>query len=459
MGYRERLSRDLERWIAAGWVPEASRDSILEEAAARDRGWSAAGALAIMGAALIALAMLSFVAANWDGMARLFRFGLVIAALWAAFLGAGRAFDRGAPVLGHALALLGAALFGAAIALTAQTFNLSSFRNTAILIWALAALGVALLTPSRPVLILAVILGGTWSITESINDFAPDIIWTYPLLWAVMFTAASRMKAPVSVHLLAASIIGWLAWAILQYGENDLITPMEGGSAFALACGALALAGAALRDRQVFGAGGLTAWTASIAMLSGWTMQLPLSAYARARQGEALSLNNDWSRLFESSGDIHLWTAGAALAAIVLLTLWRMRSGGFTPRDGLVLIGGAAAAALAPILVRAAGPEAVFVIRLVFGGAVYAVSVLLILYGAREERRGLGAIGIVGFIGQSLYVYAETFGNGLMDTALFFLVGGLILFGLSAALLRMQRALSQPAPPAGRSETEEGGAP
>ena len=56
-------------------------------------------------------------------------------------------------------------------------------------------------------------------------------------------------------------------------------------------------------------------------------------------------------------------------------------------------------------------------------------------------------MGVAAFIGQTLYVYGETFG-GLLDTALFFLVGGLILFAMSFGVWRWKRRQQRPAAPA-----------
>ena len=56
MGYRDRLARDLDRWIAAGWVAPGHRDAILGDVGGRGPNWSATGALAILGAVLLALA-------------------------------------------------------------------------------------------------------------------------------------------------------------------------------------------------------------------------------------------------------------------------------------------------------------------------------------------------------------------------------------------------------------------
>lgn len=99
MSYKTRLGRDLDHWIGQGWVDATHRDDILADAARRSTSWSTTGALAILGAALLAMSALTFVAANWDAMPRLIRFGLLVSALLVSMLAAGRALDRGAPAL------------------------------------------------------------------------------------------------------------------------------------------------------------------------------------------------------------------------------------------------------------------------------------------------------------------------------------------------------------------------
>ena len=112
MSYLNRLRLDLDRWIEAGWVGADHREAILSDVSQRSGQWSAASALAILGAILLGAAALSFVAANWADLPRILRILIILSALWAAHLGAGHALDNGQPTLGHALALLAAALFG-----------------------------------------------------------------------------------------------------------------------------------------------------------------------------------------------------------------------------------------------------------------------------------------------------------------------------------------------------------
>ncbi|HMP63596.1 MAG TPA: DUF2157 domain-containing protein, partial [Phenylobacterium sp.] len=85
-GYKARLAKDLDGWIEAGLVPAASRGAILASAA-EGRRLDAGAALAILGAVLAGLAVIAFVAANWDAIPRLVRFAMILGAFAAAVAG------------------------------------------------------------------------------------------------------------------------------------------------------------------------------------------------------------------------------------------------------------------------------------------------------------------------------------------------------------------------------------
>lgn len=437
MGYRTRLARDLERWIAAGWVEAVHRPAILADIAARPGRWNAAGALAILGAALLAMSAISFVAANWDAMPRLLRFGVILLALWGALLGAGRAFDRDAPVIGHALALLGAALFGAAIMLTAQTFNLTSFRNTAILVWAGAAGGMAFILPSRPVLILATGLGALWAGMEILNPFEPGIVWGYLPLWGLTAVLAHRLGSRVSFNLLSLALFGWIAHVLWNQQTVHQLDQLQGFTAAILIAAAIGLIAAHARDRGIAGGGVLAAWGISFALLGAYLLQWPL----------------DEIRNLTTEHETGLFNAIAALAVVTItLASWRrVASGDAGWTTALAYLAAGLIAAAIPTLVSVAGPDGLFAVRILIGAMFYALCVAMIVQGTRPGQSFVGALGIAGFVLQTLYVYAETFG-GLLDTALFFLIGGAILFGLSLGLLRLRRQQVAAAPPVPSTE-------
>src|SRR5262245_57539993 len=85
--YKDKVKEDLDRWIGAGLVYAGNRDAIL--ASIPDaRRLDAATALAWLGGVLMGVAVIAFVAANWEVTPKLVRFAILIAA-FLGFAGAG----------------------------------------------------------------------------------------------------------------------------------------------------------------------------------------------------------------------------------------------------------------------------------------------------------------------------------------------------------------------------------
>lgn len=434
MSYSTRVKRDIERWIEAGWIDAGQRQSILNDLAQRSPAWTAAGALSILGAVLLAMSAISFVAANWDAMPKLLAFICLIVALMGSLLAAGRALDKGAKATGHALALLGALLFGAAIALTAQTFNMASFRNTAILIWAIGALAIAWTAPSRPALILSTLLGAWWVSAEIFNPAAPDIIWSYLLVWAVMMVSASRLDSRVSANLLGLALLFWISnaiWKSFEFTDDRLNAVIL---LHPLIYGALASVLAYLRNRDWPGFGAVSAWLGFATIIGGAVIQWPLGLM----QDELYAAET-------TTPDVlipYAYMAIGALCVIVITAASFMRSGTLKGRVGVTI--GLAAAALAVygmiFLDQVSDPGVLFALRLVIGAVYYGFCVALILIGSDEGHRATGTMGIIGFIMQTFYVYWETF-EGLLTASAFFFGAGLLLFALSFGILRWRKRL------------------
>lgn len=141
--YKDRLKADLDRWIGAGLVSPDNRDAIL--ATIPDaRRMDAATALAWVGGILLGIAVIAFVAANWDALPKLARFALVLLA-FAAFAGGGAwAAQRERPMLTNILLTIAALVFAAAIGLTGQIFDIAGDPRSASYASGIAAFALAL---------------------------------------------------------------------------------------------------------------------------------------------------------------------------------------------------------------------------------------------------------------------------------------------------------------------------
>jgi len=143
MRYKERVTLDLDRWIGAGLVNAEQRQAIL--ATLPDtRRIDAATALAWIGAALLGVALIAFVAANWEGMARIARFALLVIAFAACAGGAAWSTMKARPALSNMLLTLAALVFAASVGLTGQIFDIAGEARVALYIAGAGAFALAL---------------------------------------------------------------------------------------------------------------------------------------------------------------------------------------------------------------------------------------------------------------------------------------------------------------------------
>ena len=140
--YKTRLTGDLDRWIAEGLVPPVSREPILAGVTEPKR-LEASAALAAVGGLLLGAAVIAFVAANWSGIPRLARFGLVLSLFLTVSGGAAWAGER-RPLARNVLLLVAALVYAAAIGLTGQIFDIAGDPRTALHAAGLAAILLAL---------------------------------------------------------------------------------------------------------------------------------------------------------------------------------------------------------------------------------------------------------------------------------------------------------------------------
>lgn len=156
MTYRRRLEQDLDRWIEEGLVPQQSRAAILADTNSPS-SLSAANALAVIGGLLLGAAVIAFVAANWGGIPRAVRFGMILT-LFLGVSGAGAWASRGRPLLANILLAVAALIYAAAIGLTGQIFDLAGDPQTALRGAGLAAALLAVAGRSSAAAVAALLL-------------------------------------------------------------------------------------------------------------------------------------------------------------------------------------------------------------------------------------------------------------------------------------------------------------
>lgn len=214
--YKTRLGQDLDRWIAQGLVAPSSRGPILA-GVEEPRRVDAATAFAVVGALLAGAAVIAFVAANWNGMARIVRFGLVLAGFLAAAGGAAWAAKMARPVLTNSLLAVAALIYAAAIGLSGQIFDIAGDPQTALRGAGVAAFVLALAGGSSGAAIVALALIGLGDMAGGDGGAADHIRWSAfaaPIGLAFAWFWRSRPLA----H--AAGLAVLVAWITLP-GERD----------------------------------------------------------------------------------------------------------------------------------------------------------------------------------------------------------------------------------------------
>jgi len=213
LDYRDRVAADLDRWIADGLVAPGNREAILGSLPSRRR-LDAVTALIWVAGVLLGLAVIAFIAANWDGIPRLVRFGLLIGGFLAAAVAAAVASRRGRVVGSDVLLTVAALVFAAAIGLTGQIFDLTGDPPAVPYGAGAAAIALGLVGASRGSLavgVAAVLIGdsmvgtGSWPLPVSI------------IVAPLALVVALRWHSAVVAHVASIATLGALFWLTLRH--------------------------------------------------------------------------------------------------------------------------------------------------------------------------------------------------------------------------------------------------
>jgi len=225
--FAERLGRESERWVAEGLITAeqaaALRGRYEGAAAVREepRG-RAASALAVVGAAAVGFGVIGFLAANWEAMSHGLRLALITAAVGGAYAAGYELRDRTGrlPRVGEALYLLGVLLFGAALFLVGQMYNVEAHDPLALLVWAVAAAVVALAVRAPAVAVAALLIFTAWVGFEAgtaLEDSGEDA--TALAVLAVLYGGALYGLGTVALERIRAA---WLTETRLAFAGRRL---------------------------------------------------------------------------------------------------------------------------------------------------------------------------------------------------------------------------------------------
>jgi uncharacterized membrane protein len=166
---REQLAKELATLERDGVLDARQREVVLERLLPhfpepKDGVGRFIAIIGMLGAVLIAAGILMFFAANWEDLPKWFKLALIFGSIATAHhYGFYFAEEPGrSPRIGHALTAIGVLLFGAAFGLIAQIYHLTSQYPWMVLVWSITSLPFALLTRSRAIFAIVVLLFFTW---------------------------------------------------------------------------------------------------------------------------------------------------------------------------------------------------------------------------------------------------------------------------------------------------------
>jgi uncharacterized membrane protein len=428
--YIRQLKIDLEAWIAKGLVPAGSRDEILASVGAGRSAGRLEAIVAVFGAILIGLGALAFVGANWAAMTKPTRLVVLFGSMWLAYAVALWFCTRGRDVIGQAFVLLGVLLFGTNIWFVAQTYNINSHYPDGTLLWGAGALAAAALVPSRAALAAALAIGGYWTWQETM-EFHQVLHAPFLIYWALSAALAWSLNWRPGVHLSALALIFWF---VISYEGLQKVLGWSDAEALTIY---IFLPLAVWSACQVFESKG-NALTLTIGHYAFFVF---LGAFALLHVpyiSTPTSVSPAWL----------VFAAAMSIAALAAVAASLRRKG-----STIVDVAGTLFACVVTVgyvmMVQTRG-EQFDILSLV---ATLIVILWSISRGARLEDRFVVNLSFVAFGLWVLYVYFDLF-SGLMDQAVFFTVGGVLLILLALGLEGMRRSLiAKPAEAAAEGAT------
>ncbi|WP_324674534.1 DUF2157 domain-containing protein [Hymenobacter sp. GOD-10R] len=390
---RKFLETESPTWVEKGIITAEQQERLLGLYPPDEK---AIGLLPLLGSLLVGLSALSLVAANWQGLPETLRLGILLSSLAGSYAAGEHFLRRGNYSLGIGLVGLGLILFGSAIILVSQMYQLIGYDVTGLVAWAVAATGLTYLYRSRALFLMTVViscivqgyntgqLGAFSYATAAFTALSLGYYWwrNPDSLIGTVLSVGLLWQAGLLVSFLHIKITWFFVGAMLIYTLGDWQTDRPAGRSMQgppIAAAFLFMLGLA-----IFGEAG------------SYTDMLrpPLLAYLAA--------------------------LGAVFALSLVAKRKRGRLGGAT--DWLLLLPG-------------------FYLP---GGLPLAIAALIVLYAYtgtllwrahQEQNPDRVTLGTVLFILTTAVAYFKLTW-GFMDKSLFFLLGGILLLGLSWYLQR-----------------------
>ncbi len=450
------LKRDLKKWQHEGWVSAENAAAILQDARPRGLAGRLVFLVGLLGACLLLFSAISFVAANWEDMSRLARLTWLIALLWSAYLVGWRLTANAHPRLAEIAYLLGVGLFGVNITLIAQMFHIDNHPPDGVLMWTIGALVSAALLQSRAALVLTFIGAMVWSAME-VFLYDTLIHWPFLLIWIPAFLLSIWLRWSFTVHLAFISAFLWCSTSLLRYAEEGHWAPHGVVGLFIMVFMLMLAISFIWQANQAEQAPyDFPDWLERYAVMgllpALFTLQtIPLNLSSNLYNNKSSYVDGPFYLLQGHWGWLLLTLVLTASVLTLLVLIWRekrLSQFDFTVFATLVIGVLAFAVISTPGLFGTNGwligrETHKFFATWVYGAALLALFIWLISFGHRRGSDLYVWASLIGFAVEVLYIYFRIFGS-LLETSLFFLIGGVLTMGLAFFLYKLHQRLEEP---------------
>jgi uncharacterized membrane protein len=209
--FAAQLQNELPAWVGAGLVTTEQADALSERygagAGAERRRSRAVQAIALIGAIAAGLGVVLFFAANWDAISRPARVVALLAALVGSYAAGWVTVER-RPLVGRALLLLGALVFGAGIFLVGQMYHVQAHDPLAFALWSAGVAPLAWILRSRPLATLTLLTLGAWLVYEVV-----DLLEDGPYDTFLLAVPLALMLYGVALYSLGTTAVTRARWA------------------------------------------------------------------------------------------------------------------------------------------------------------------------------------------------------------------------------------------------------
>ncbi len=400
------LSNAINDWHARGLVDETTAKSLLIDAAQNKSSFSFQNILILLAVICLGFAAMSFVAANWEDMARLSRVGVVFGAMWA-FWGASALFQwREQTWFAQVFTLGGCAMFGAGIMLISQIYHIQGSAKDATWLWAVGTLAAAALTRSIPALGLSIALLTIWTWLEPsmFSWRTAQIQYSFPAYMIVCAALAYWMQSRFCAHLIVLATAIWAVPSAAALLDEDVaLFP-----SLVLALGFALLSAMLFSDHAKNWLRGFERATSFYVL---GTLGAVLFFWAVIPSKSAAILSADGFTVFVVIG----------IVTVLVTTAFAIIARRMNHTNTYDLIVTAIMSALSFLCILISDPSPLFFMALLLAGSIW-----IIRMGWRIEYRPITVLGFIAFGLMMLWVYFETIGT-LLGTSAFYAVAGVLL--------------------------------